>query len=110
MPWYRFSGGNPFGGYGTLSEAVGDADPVKSTGLGFKNIARVMGYVAAAGTRKGDDNSLLQNAVRPHRGPVGDGGGAPGDDDRRRHGAVQVGKPEGQRVRGDPEGSPDRRR
>jgi len=60
VPWYRFSGGNAFGGYGTLSEAVGDADPVKSSGLGFKNIARVMNYVAAAGTRKGDDNSLLQ--------------------------------------------------
>ena len=61
MPWYRFSAGNPFGGYGTLSEAVGDADPVKSTGLGFKNIARVMGYVASAGTRPGDDNTLLEN-------------------------------------------------
>ncbi len=61
VPWYRFSAGNPFGGYGTLSEAVGDGDPVKSTGLGFKNIARVMGYVASAGTRAGDDNTLLQN-------------------------------------------------
>jgi hypothetical protein len=60
VPWYRFSAGNSFGGYGTLSEAVGDADPVKSTGLGFKNIARVMNYVAAAGTRKDDDNTLLQ--------------------------------------------------
>ena len=61
VAWYRFSAGNPFGGYGTLSEAVGDGDPVKSTGLGFKNIARVMNYVASAGTRPGDDNSLLQN-------------------------------------------------
>ena len=57
IPWYRFSGGNAFGGYGTQSEAVGDADPVKSTGLGFKNIARVMSYVAAAGTRAGEDNA-----------------------------------------------------
>ncbi len=61
VPWYRFSAGNPFGGYGTLSEAVGDADPVKSTGLGFKNIARVMTYVAATGTRPATDNTLLQN-------------------------------------------------
>jgi hypothetical protein len=61
VPWYRFSASNPFGGYGTLVEAVGDADPVKSTGLGFKNIARVMNYVSAAGTRPGEDNSLLQN-------------------------------------------------
>ena len=61
IPWYRYSGNNPFGGYGTQSEAVGDADPVKATGLGFKNIARVMGYVAEAGTRVGEDNTLLQN-------------------------------------------------
>ena len=73
MPWYRFSGGNPFGGYGTLSEAVGDADPVKSTGLGFKNIARVMDYVAQAGTRPGEDNDAAAGAVRPHGRPVGDG-------------------------------------
>lgn len=59
IPWYRFSAGNAFGGFGTQSEAVGDADPVKATGLGFKNIARVMNYVAAAGTRPGDDNTLL---------------------------------------------------
>ena len=31
---------NAFGGFGTQSEAVGDADPVKSTGFGFKNIER----------------------------------------------------------------------
>jgi hypothetical protein len=61
VPWYRFSGGNPFGGYGTLSEAVGDADPVKSTGLGFKTIARVMAYVAQTGTRQGEDNELLKD-------------------------------------------------
>jgi hypothetical protein len=60
VPWYRFSGGNAFGGYGTQSEAVGDADPVKSTGLGFRNVARVMGYVTQAGTRPGEDNSLLR--------------------------------------------------
>jgi hypothetical protein len=60
IPWYRFSGGNSFGGYGTQSEAVGDADPVKATGLGFRNIARVMNYVASTGTRTGRDNSLLQ--------------------------------------------------
>jgi hypothetical protein len=60
VPWFRFSGGNAAGGFGTQSEAVGDADPVKSTGYGFKNIERVMGYVAAAGTRPGEDNSLLK--------------------------------------------------
>ncbi|MEA3246437.1 MAG: zinc-dependent metalloprotease, partial [Gemmatimonadota bacterium] len=58
VPWYRFSGNNVFG-YGTQSEAVGDADPVKSTRLGFKNIERVMGYVMQAGMRPNDDNELL---------------------------------------------------
>ncbi len=57
-PWLRFSANNPFGGYGTLNEAVGDADPVKSTGLGFKNIARVMNYVQSAGTRSSYEGQL----------------------------------------------------
>ncbi len=59
VPWLRFSEDNEFGGFGTLSEAVGDADPVKSTALGFRNIQRVLGYVATAATRKGEDNSDL---------------------------------------------------
>jgi hypothetical protein len=60
VPWYRFSANNAFGGFGTQSEAVGDADPVKSTGFGFKNIERVMGYVVAAGTRPMEDNELVK--------------------------------------------------
>jgi hypothetical protein len=59
VPWYRFSANNAFGQYGTLNEAVGDADPVKSTRLGFKNIARVVGYIPQAATRPGEDNELL---------------------------------------------------
>jgi hypothetical protein len=60
IPWYRFSAGNEFGAYGTLNEAVGDADPVKSTGLGFKNIERTLGYLHDATIRPGHDNSDLQ--------------------------------------------------
>lgn len=60
VPWYRFSASNEFGGYGTLNEAVGDADPVKSTALGFRNIQRVVGYVGEAGTRPGEDNSQIR--------------------------------------------------
>ena len=60
VPWYRFSGNNAFGQYGTLNEAVGDADPVRSARLGFKNIARVVGYIPSAGTRPGEDNDLLK--------------------------------------------------
>ncbi len=59
VPWFRFSANNDFGGYGTLNEAVGDADPVKSTRLGYKNIQRVMGYVSGAATQRMEDNSDL---------------------------------------------------
>jgi hypothetical protein len=60
IPWYRFSADNEFGAYGTQSEAVGDADPVKSTALGFKNIQRVIGYIGGAAIRAGEDNSDLR--------------------------------------------------
>ena len=59
IPWYRFSENND-GGYGTLNEAVGDADPVKSTGLGFKNLRRVVTYLSSAATRPGEDNDDLK--------------------------------------------------
>ena len=60
IPWLRFSANNEFGAFGTQSEAVGDADPVKSTALGFKNLARVVGYISTAATRTGEDNSDLR--------------------------------------------------
>jgi len=59
IPWYRFSEDNE-GGYGTLSEAVGDADPVKSTGFGFQNLRRVVTYISSAATRPGENNSDLR--------------------------------------------------
>jgi hypothetical protein len=59
IPWYRFSENNE-GGYGTLNEAVGDADPVKSTGLGFRNIRRVVTYLSSAATKPGEDNDDLK--------------------------------------------------
>ncbi|MFN2567801.1 MAG: zinc-dependent metalloprotease, partial [Gemmatimonadaceae bacterium] len=60
IPWYRFSASNEFGATGTQSEAVGDADPVKSTRLGFRNIERVVGYISGAAIRPGEDNSDLR--------------------------------------------------
>jgi hypothetical protein len=60
VPWYRFSAYNEFGSYGTQSEAVGDADPVKSTELGFRNLKRVVGYVYDATVRPGEDNGDLE--------------------------------------------------
>jgi hypothetical protein len=59
IPWYRFAENNE-GGYGTLNEAVGDADPVKSTALGFKNLRRVVTYIPNAATRSGEDNDDLK--------------------------------------------------
>jgi hypothetical protein len=59
IPWYRFSSGNAYGGTGTQSEAVGDADPVKSTELGFRNIRRVMGYLERAALQPMSDNRDL---------------------------------------------------
>src|ERR1022692_4672664 len=55
-PWYRFStpgsaGSDP----GDLTEAVGDADALKSTALGVKNLRRVAGMMlTATTTQKGD--------------------------------------------------------
>ncbi|NJD08902.1 MAG: zinc-dependent metalloprotease [Gemmatimonadetes bacterium] len=59
IPWYRFSAGNAYGNTGTLNEAVGDMDPVKATGLGFKNIQRVMTYLEKATLKPMEDNSDL---------------------------------------------------
>lgn len=59
IPWYRFSANNAYGATGTQSEAVGDADPVKASTLGFKNIERVMGYLKDAATSPLADNSDL---------------------------------------------------
>ncbi|HKK27515.1 MAG TPA: zinc-dependent metalloprotease [Gemmatimonadota bacterium] len=61
IPWYRFSERNSFGGTGTLTEAVGDADPVQSTGLGFRNLRRVVGYISDAALQPMKDNSDLED-------------------------------------------------
>ena len=59
IPWYRFSDDNE-GGYGTLSEAVGDADPVRSTGYGVKNVRRVLALLPHATIHPGEDNADLK--------------------------------------------------
>lgn len=61
VPWLRFSERNEAGDFGTATEAVGDADPVKSTGFGFKNIRRVVTYITSAATKPGEDNSDLKD-------------------------------------------------
>jgi hypothetical protein len=59
VPWYRYGGGavDP----GEQSEAIGDADAVKSTRLGFKNLRRIIDLVVPASTTdKTADYSLLR--------------------------------------------------
>jgi hypothetical protein len=60
-PWLRFStAGSDGADAGENTEAVGDADAVWSTGLGLKNLARVMDNLLAATTREGEDWSDLE--------------------------------------------------
>ncbi|HEX6574286.1 MAG TPA: zinc-dependent metalloprotease [Gemmatimonadaceae bacterium] len=60
IPWYRFStSGSRDSDPGDESEAVGDADPVKSTRLGLKNIRRTMEFLMPATLRPAQDNSEL---------------------------------------------------
>jgi hypothetical protein len=52
-PWLRFSSAGSAGSDpGELTEAVGDADAVKSTGLGIKNLQRVSKMLMTATTTK----------------------------------------------------------
>ena len=60
-PWLRFSTTDDFGADpGNNTEAVGDADAVKATTLGIKNIKRLMPMVAAAVNDPLEDNSDLK--------------------------------------------------
>jgi hypothetical protein len=60
VPWFRFSTyGSRDLDPGDETEAVGDADAVKSTGLGLRNIRRTMPILLKAATKRGEDNSEL---------------------------------------------------
>ena len=63
IPWYRFASDAGAGGADPAeqSEAIGDADAVKATHYGFKNLARIMKLVEPASeTDKTADYSLLR--------------------------------------------------
>jgi hypothetical protein len=66
-PWLRFSTDGSLGSDpGELTEAVGDADAVKATTLGYKNLARVADMLLPAATFEGepwDDLSELYGRV-----------------------------------------------
>jgi len=55
-PYLRFMTRGTLGGDpGDHTEAVGDADPVRSTALGVRNLERVMGMLLTATERRGED-------------------------------------------------------
>jgi len=63
VPWYRFASDGGGGGAdpGEQSEAIGDADAVSATRLGFKNLRRIVELVEPAATAdKTADYSLLR--------------------------------------------------
>lgn len=60
VPWFRFSTfGSRNSDPGEQTEAVGDADAVKSTALGLRNIQRTMSILMSATLRRGEDNTEL---------------------------------------------------
>ena len=60
IPWFRFStSGSRNSDPGEETEAVGDADPVKSTALGLKNIKRIMPMLMSTAIRPTEDNDDL---------------------------------------------------
>lgn len=62
VPWLRFTTPDAAGSDPEdLTEAVGDADAVKSTTLGMKNLERVMGMVVRVTEKPGEDYGELRN-------------------------------------------------
>jgi hypothetical protein len=62
-PWLRFSTSNSAGSDpGELTEAVGDADAIKATTLGLKNLERVGGMLLSATVKPGEPYDDLQRA------------------------------------------------
>lgn len=59
IPWLRFSTADATQDPEDLTEAVGDADAVRSTTLGMRNLERVANSLRAVAERPGQDYSLL---------------------------------------------------
>jgi hypothetical protein len=61
IPWYRFASPDEFGADpNTHTEAVGDADPVKSTRWGIKNLKRLVPMLSPAVTKPLEDVSMMR--------------------------------------------------
>lgn len=60
IPWYRFStSGSKGADAGEATEAVGDADAVRSTALGLRNIKRIMPMLIPAAIKPAESNEDL---------------------------------------------------
>lgn len=60
VPWFRFTTDDSPNDPANITEAVGNADAVKSNTLGMKNLERVMKMLIPAAERPGEDYSLLR--------------------------------------------------
>jgi hypothetical protein len=61
VPWYRFSTSRSEGAdYGEETEAIGDADAVKSTAAGLRNIKRTVPLLLTAAERPDENNNDLE--------------------------------------------------
>jgi len=58
-PWLRFTSPNRAGDAGENQEAVGDADAVTATGLGLKNLQRIVKRLPAMALQPGEDDQAL---------------------------------------------------
>lgn len=63
-PWYRYGVPDDFGAipYTAYSEAVGDADAIKSTALGLRNLKRLIPMIIPATTQATEDVSYTREA------------------------------------------------
>jgi hypothetical protein len=59
IPWFRFSTSGAPNDPENLTEAVGDADAVKSNALGLRNLERVMANLRRATESPGEDYDLM---------------------------------------------------
>src|SRR5690606_20151535 len=71
VPWFRFSTNGAPNDPENLTEAVGDADAVRATSLGLRNLERVMTSMLGATERPGRDYSLLTSMYRAAAGQWG---------------------------------------
>ena len=60
IPWLRFSTSDSPNDPFDLTEAVGDADAIKSSRLGLQNLQRVMAMLLPVAERPGEDYELLK--------------------------------------------------